>query len=424
MRYTYLFTQISRVENGNMVPVTDNPHEFVFTFGNQINKVLGKSPDSAKTVLLTKDMWKEYPADNKELLQTVCFSTPSLKGYARPLVMSKEADMRAGVYKYESVGDPIDLKKGQYLSDDIKTLTEIFVKGVRVLNEENMFINCEKLETANIKHLMSYIKSEVYKQLLQDRDNIGKERSEEFLKNVLLTFFSVIPDRIIEKFDKGLVAHDKIRAKLEGVPQGDDDTIKALLKSQGYFKSYDDYKLFVVLRRYILKVKNAFNHFVWIMYRSKIGMVSLKKVKYQLGALFDFVIKVQDECSPLENKDIIKAISSSYPNGKVVEKFLDEILTSFQVHRLDKSHQAALCYKIQEEFHYGWLNNRYKYWDDIYDVIKTRHQEEFRDLLLQYWGINEPNSYKPNKCKKQINEFSEYKKVWEPIRKAPKQFPK
>ena len=128
MRYTYLFTQISREENGNMVPVTDNPHEFVFTFGNQINKVLGKTPDSAKTVLITKDMWKKYPADNKELLQTVCFSTPSLKGYARPLVMSKEADMRAGVYKYESVGDPIDLKKGQYLSDDIKTLTEIFVR--------------------------------------------------------------------------------------------------------------------------------------------------------------------------------------------------------------------------------------------------------------------------------------------------------
>lgn len=56
MRYTYLFTQISREENGELVPVTDKPYEFVFTFGNQINKVLGKSPDSAKTVLITKDM--------------------------------------------------------------------------------------------------------------------------------------------------------------------------------------------------------------------------------------------------------------------------------------------------------------------------------------------------------------------------------
>ena len=101
MRYTYLFTQISRrEENGELVPVTDNPYEFVFTFGNQINKVLGKSPDSDNTVLLTKDMWKEYPANNKELLQTVCFSTPSLKGYTRPLVMSKEADKRVGVYLF------------------------------------------------------------------------------------------------------------------------------------------------------------------------------------------------------------------------------------------------------------------------------------------------------------------------------------
>ena len=38
MRYTYLFKQIIREENGELVPVTDNPYEFVFTFGNQIKK--------------------------------------------------------------------------------------------------------------------------------------------------------------------------------------------------------------------------------------------------------------------------------------------------------------------------------------------------------------------------------------------------
>ena len=421
MRYTYLFTQVSRYENGNLVPITDKPYEFVFSFGNTIDKVLGKSSDSSdKTVLFTKDMWKEHPADNKELLPTVCFSAPSLKGYTRPLVKSKEAEMRAGVYKYESAGDPIDLKRDQYLSDKIRTLTEIFVKGVRVVNEDNVFIRCEELEDANIKHLMSYIRSEVYKHLLQDRDNRGKERAEEFLKNVLLTFFSLIPDRIIEKFDKGLNAHDEIRTKLEGVPENDTATIKAVLKSQGYFKTFDDFKLFVVLRRYILSVKNVFNHFVWIMYRSKIGLVSLKKVKQQLCALFEFMINVQDNCAPLENKDIIKTISSSFQKGKFVEEFLTKVLYDLKPHNLDKSHQAALCYKIQEEFHHGWLNNRYKYWDDIYDEIKTRHQEEFRDLCLQYWGINEPNSYKPNKCKKQKDEFSGDDKYWESIRKAPK----
>lgn len=415
MRYTYQFTQISREENGNLVPVTDKPYEFVFTFGNTIDKILDKSPD--KTVLFTKDMWKESPANNKELLHTVCFATPSLKGFCRPLVMTKEADKRAGLYKYESLGDPIDIKKDQYLSDDIRILTEIFVKGVRVLNEENMFINCEKLETANIKNLMSYIRSEVYKQLLQDRDNIGKERSEEFLKNVLLTFFSLIPDSIIEKFDEALVAHDKIRAKLEGVPQSDDDTIKALLKSQGYFKSYDDYKLFVVLRRYILKVKNAFNHFVWIMYRSKIGLVSLKKVKQQLSALFEFVIMVKDNCGPLEDKGLIKACSA-YKKDKYVEEFLNKIFMVFEVPKKGKLYQAALCYLFQEECHHGYLNARYKCWDDIEEIIKIRHQEEFRDLCLRYWGINEPNSYKPSKCKKQKEDIRKsYEKVWEPMRK-------
>ena len=45
MRYTYLFTQVSRFEDGNLVPVTDKPYEFVFSFGNTIDKVLGKSPE-------------------------------------------------------------------------------------------------------------------------------------------------------------------------------------------------------------------------------------------------------------------------------------------------------------------------------------------------------------------------------------------
>ena len=63
MRYTYQFTQIRREENGNLVPLTDEPYEFIFTFGRTIEKILGKSPDN--TVRFTKNMWKEYPTKNE-----------------------------------------------------------------------------------------------------------------------------------------------------------------------------------------------------------------------------------------------------------------------------------------------------------------------------------------------------------------------
>lgn len=415
MRYTYLFTQISREENGELVFVTetDKPYEFVFTFGTKIKDFLSENP-----VLLTKDMWKENPATNSEILPTVCFSAPSLKGYTHPLVMTKEADKRVGLYRYKEVeGSPIKLKKGQYLSDKIRTLTEIFVKGVRVLNEDNMFIRCEELENANVKHLMSYIKSEVYKYLLQDGDNLGKKRSEEFLKNVLVSFFSIIPDSIIAKFDEGLEAHDEIRGRLEGIPQNNnDDTIRAILKSQGYFKTYEDFKLFMVLRKYILSVKNVFNHFVWVMYRSKIGLVSLKKVKQQLSALFEFVIVVQDNCAPLVNKGIVKSCSA-YKKENYVEGFLNKLFMQCEVQKKDKSYQAALCYLFQEECHHKYLNARYKCWDDIDEKIKIRHQEEFKDLCLRYWGINEPNSYKPNQCKKQKEEIRKlYEEIWKSMK--------
>ena len=427
MRYTYLFTQISREENGNLVPVTDKPNEFIFTFGKEIYEILGipkkmDSPDDHNpvyTVLLTKDMWKENPATNKEILPCVCFSTPSKQGYRRPLVMSKDADKRAGVYKCEQVYKN-EIKDGDYLSKDIRRLTETFVNGVRSVNSDTMTIPWLNLKNANVKHLMSYIKSYVYEQLLQDRDNRGIARSEEYLKNVLETFFSLIPDAMIEKFDKGLEVHDKIREKLEGVPEGDDAAIEAVLKSQNYFKTIGDYNLFVVIRDYILSVKNFFNHLVWVMYRSKIGLVSLKKVKKQLCDMFGSVSNVQDEYELNSNDEILKAMCGGDRYCKDVEGFLRKIYEQFNPAKMDKRSQAALCYKFMNECNLKYFDSRFKRYDKEAKAYKPYHQEQFRDLCLRYWGIEEKNTYRLNKCEEQMKNFSSLlydKEIWGPMKK-------
>ena len=411
MRYTYLFTQISREENGNLVPVTDKPNKFIFTFGKEIETFL-KSPDY--TVLLKKDMWKENPATNKEILPCVCFSTPSKKGYRRPLVMSKDADKRAGVYKYELVYKN-EIKDGKYLSDDIRRLTETFVNGVRSVNSVTMTIPWLNLKNANVEHLMSYIKSYVYEQLLQDRDNRGVARSEEYLKNVLETFFSLIPDAMIEKFDKGLEVHDKIREKLEGVPEGDDAAIEAVLKSQNYFKTIGDYNLFVVLRDYILSVKNLFNHLVWVMYRSKYGMVSLKKVKIQLCAVFGVVSKVQGDYELNDNDEILKEICGGDRYCEVVKGFLKKIDKRFEVVKMNKTQQAALCYKFMKECNLKYFDKKFKHKGENGEYEPYR-QVEFKDLLLRYWGIERNNTLKPKDCRRQMEEFDD-KDFWKPMGK-------
>ena len=416
MRYTYLFTQISREETGNLAPVTDKPNEFIFTFGKKIETFL-KSPDN--TVLFTKDMWKENPATNKEILPCVCFSVPSKQGYRRPLVMSKDADKRAGVYKYELVYEN-GIKDGKYLSEDLRLLIGIFVNGVRAMNDKTLPISLDELKNANVKYLMSYIKSYVYEQLLQDRDNRGIARSEEYLKNVLETFFSLIPDAMIEKFDKGLEVHDAIREKLEGVPEGDDAAIEAVLKSQNYFKTIGDYNLFVVLRDYILSVKNNFNHLVWVMYRSKIGLVSLKKVKKQLCTMFGFVSKVQDEYELNSNEEILKVMCGGDRYCKDVEGFLRKIYEQFNPAKMDKRSQAALCYKFMNECNLKYFDSRFKCKDKETGAYKPYHQEQFRDLCLRYWGIEEKNTYKLNKCEEQMNSFSSPlydNEIWGPMKK-------
>ena len=420
MRYTYRFTQISREENGNLVPITDKPYEFIFTFGKKIGTFVKDSPDD--TVLFTKEMWKEYPATNAEILPTVCFSTPSQQGFRRPLVLSEKADQRAGAYRYDLVYDN-EVKDGSFLSEDLRRLTKTFVKGVRAVNDDTLPKSWHSLEDANVKHLMSYIKSYVYVQLLQNRDNKGQARAEDFLKKVLETFFSLIPDKVIEKFDKGLMAHDEIRERLEGVPEDDIATHKAVLKSQGYFDSIDDYKLFVVLRDYILGVKNRFNHLVWVMYRSKIGLVSLKSVRAQLSALFGFVIKVDDDCKPKNKKQILETICRGDLYYNAVAGFLNKINSLCGVKDMNKTHRAAICYKFQEECHYKYLSSKYKYDDALEGTHRPIRQEEFRDLCLCYWGINEKNTLRPNKCPNYMGMFNDdlyEREIWKPMREKPK----
>ena len=417
MRYTYLFTQISREENGNWVPVKEKPNEFVFTFGKKIETFLD-SPDN--TVLLTKDMWKENPATNAEILQTVCFSVASRQGYRRPLVMSKYADKRAGEYKYECVYDN-EVKDGVFLSEKLKTLTKIFVNGVRAVNDKTLPISLDDLKNADVKYLMSYIKSYVYVQLLQDKEKMGKARSEDYLKKVLETFFSLIPDKIIEKFDEGLMVHDEIRERLENVPEEDIATYEAVLKSQGYFKTVDDFNLFVVLRDFILSIKNNINHLVWVMYRSKIGLVSLNNVKKQLGDIFGFAIKVQDDDELMDKDEILKIMcGGDRYNQKDVEGFLKKIYEQFDVENMNKTYRAALCYKFRKECNHKYLDSRFKCYDKKAKEYKPFRLEQFRDLCLRYWGIEETSTLKLNKCQHLMEKFSSYlydKEVWEPMRK-------
>jgi hypothetical protein len=148
---------------------------------------------------------------------------------------------------------------------------------------------------------------------------------------------------------------------------------------------------------------------------------------------------VQENCEPLENKDIIKSISYSFKYEKFIESFLNKIFSELKVYQLNKPEQAALCYKFQEECHYIYLNSRFYYEDEIVkeekekqkkkgnrykdkDIYKSRNQERFRDLCLRYWGINEPNSYKPNQCSKQKEKYSgDYYdgKIWNSIKVKP-----
>jgi predicted nucleic acid-binding protein len=156
------------------------------------------------------------------------------------------------------------------------------------------------------------------------------------------------------------------------------------------------------------------------MYRSKIGMVTLKNVKTQLSAIFGFVCKGRDKYKPKNKEQILDEMCPKKLSCRIaVEGFLKKIRKHFKVENLNKSQQAALCYKFQEEINYHYLNARFYYHNDVAGKHKFLRQERFRDLCLLFWEIEEENTLKRNKCLRLMDKFGEDpndKAVWESMK--------
>jgi hypothetical protein len=149
-------------------------------------------------------------------------------------------------------------------------------------------------------------------------------------------------------------------------------------------------------------------------------MVSLKKVKIQLCAVFGVVSKVQGDYELNDNDEILKEICGGDRYCEVVKGFLKKIDMRFKVVKMNKTQQAAICYKFMEECNLKYFDSKFKYYDDLAKDFKPFRQEQFRDLCLLYWGIVEDNTYKPSKCLKQMEKFSSLyynKEVWGPMKK-------
>ena len=130
---------------------------------------------------------------------------------------------------------------------------------------------------------------------------------------------------------------------------------------------------------------------------------------------------VQDEYELNSNDDILKAMCGGDRYCKDVEGFLRKIYEQFNPAKMDKRRsQAALCYKFMNECNLKYFDSRFKRYDKEAKAYKPYHQEQFRDLCLRYWGIEEKNTYRLNKCEEQMKNFSSTlydKEIWGPMRK-------
>ena len=136
--------------------------------------------------------------------------------------------------------------------------------------------------------------------------------------------------------------------------------------------------------------------------------------------MFGFVSKVQDEYELNSNDEILKVMCGGDRYCKDVEGFLKKIYKQFEPAKMDKRSQAALCYKFMNECNLKYFDSRFKRYDNETGAYKPYHQEQFRDLCLRYWGIEEKNTYKLNKCEEQMKNFSSTlydKEVWKPMGK-------
>ena len=303
----------------------------------------------------------------------------------------------------------------EFISDELRDDVKFMVNAIYAIGDNTLIAPKKEITEMRFYIPLHYVSSEIFYRYNVRSTSDSPNNTRTYLKDFITAFFRLIPKDAIEKYDTLYEKREKERMKNT---IRDEESGKIICSiSPEKRKTYGG-KAFALVSR-LIKNDLILNigHIIASVYKDQ--SFCFESFAHWKKAIIAFLnidgksIKYEDSNTP---SAILKEISNERHINDV-EKFLYYIDKQYNIRNKHKAQASAIFYKFLKLCPSKYLNDKYK--RRVGNVDKEFKRKEFKDLCLQYFGL-EANSIKPKDLVKvpniEFNSDKDNENVWDRIK--------
>ena len=303
----------------------------------------------------------------------------------------------------------------EFISDELRDDVKFMVNAIYAIGDNTLIDPKKEITEMRFYIPLHYVSSEIFYRYNVRSTSDSPNNTRTYLKDFITAFFRLIPKDAIEKYDTLYEKREKERMKNTIRDEENGEIICSISPEKR--KTYGG-KAFALVSRLIKKdlILNIGDIIASVYKGQKFCFESFAHWKNAIIAFLNIdgkSIKYEDSNTP---SAILKEISNERHINDV-EKFLYYIDKQYNIRNKHKAQASAIFYKFLKLCPSKYLNDKYK--RRVGNVDKEFKRKEFKDLCLQYFGL-EANSIKPKDLVKvpniEFNSDKDNENVWDRIK--------
>ena len=400
--FTYRF-KVSAINEGD-------DRSIIYTFNQEIQRFKEcESPsdgDKGTFVIKEEDVRFRRPItlkNNKDVLHYIL----------RNFVSSKKDTC---IVEYELLRKNT-FSTNEFISDELRDDVKFMVNAIYAIGDNTLIDPKKEITEMRFYIPLHYVSSEIFYRSNVRATSDSPNNTRTYLKDFITAFFRLIPKDAIEKYDTLYEKREKKRMKNTIRDEESGEIICSISPEKR--KTYGG-KAFALVSRLIKRdlILNIGDIIASVYKDQSFCFVSFAHWKKSIIAFLNIdgkSIKYEDSNTP---SAILKEISNERHINDI-EKFLYYIEKYYIKERKIKTgvELSAILYKFLKLCPSKYLNDKYK--RRVGNVDKEFKRKEFKDLCLQYFGL-EANSIKPKDLVKvpniEFNSDKDNENVWDRIK--------
>lgn len=303
----------------------------------------------------------------------------------------------------------------EFISDELRDYVKFMVNAIYAIGDNTLIDPKKEITEMRFYIPLHYVSSEIFYRSNVRATSDSPNNTRTYLKDFITAFFRLIPKDAIEKYDTLYEKREKARMKNTIRDEESGEIICSISPEKR--KTYGG-KAFALVSRLIKRdlILNIGDIIASVYKDQSFCFESFAHWKKAIIAFLNIdgkSIKYEDSNTP---SAILKEISNERHINDV-EKFLYYIDKQYNIRNKHKAQASAIFYKFLKLCPSKYLNDKYK--RRVGNVDKEFKRKEFKDLCLQYFGL-EANSIKPKDLVKvpniEFNSDKDNENVWDRIK--------